>query len=136
MFLYLEWFYSFRMRSTKRQLEVMANYMATNTRFANNDYDRGTQGREDSVREWQRLRLLLADYGPDKSIVQWQIVSMFSVSEDNLPNTSVSNISGMSKVEIVAFSCLFTNIHTRIIFVSSQTDCSNTYVYKTGHVND
>ncbi|KAL4716736.1 hypothetical protein ACJJTC_004855 [Scirpophaga incertulas] len=61
-----------RVRSSAQQLKMLTDYMITHPVLANGEFT-GYQGRLQEQREWEELRLILNEYGPDKSVEQWKV---------------------------------------------------------------
>ncbi|RVE41525.1 hypothetical protein evm_013827 [Chilo suppressalis] len=61
-----------RTRSTAQQLKLLADYLAAHPRLAHGEFS-GPQGKLNEQREWEELRVILNEHGPDKSLEQWKV---------------------------------------------------------------
>ncbi|RVE42559.1 hypothetical protein evm_012792 [Chilo suppressalis] len=61
-----------RIRSTMQQINLLTEYMESHPRLANGEFY-GAQGKLQEQGEWQHLRAVLNEHGPDKSIDQWKV---------------------------------------------------------------
>lgn len=60
-------------RSTSSQINFLVNYMVSNKDFANGlGVYSGVLGTHKTNEEWDSLRMLLNEYGADKSVMQWK----------------------------------------------------------------
>ncbi|XP_063385394.1 uncharacterized protein LOC134671462 [Cydia fagiglandana] len=51
---------------------MLVDYMASNTRFANREYD-GPLGAQRYEAQWEALAQALREHGPDKSVQAWKV---------------------------------------------------------------
>ncbi|XP_026316673.1 uncharacterized protein LOC113227843 [Hyposmocoma kahamanoa] len=60
-----------KIRSTKFQIKYLIDYMASHPRLAEGEYT-GPQGKRQKELQWLKLRTILNQFGPNKSIAQWE----------------------------------------------------------------
>ncbi|XP_023952793.2 uncharacterized protein LOC112058529 isoform X2 [Bicyclus anynana] len=60
-----------KQRSNKKQIEVLVEFMSTHNHLATGEFT-GPLGGKRADSQWQTLKEMLKEYGPDRSINQWK----------------------------------------------------------------